>query len=73
MKWINWGMLLGIALGIIIDLAEVADGVWTWKEVKWVFIIYAIVIAVLSYVNLGIHMWKQNKGIKGDKNGKKTK
>lgn len=68
MRWINWGVLLGIALGVIIDLAEVAGGVWTWKEVKWVFIICAIMITVLSYVNVGVHMWKQNKRIKGDKN-----
>lgn len=61
MRWINWCVLLGIALGVIIDLAEVAGGVWTWKDVKWVFIIYAIMIAVLSYVNVGVHMWKQRK------------
>lgn len=61
MKWINWATALGIIFGTLIGVTEVLDGEWKWEYVKPVFIIYGIMITVLSWVNLGVHMWKQGK------------
>lgn len=61
MKLLNRSMLLGIIIGLLIDLIGVADGVWTSKDIKWVFITYAIALAILSYINWGVLIYKSKK------------
>lgn len=61
MKLLNRSMLLGIVIGLLISLIGMADHIWEWKHIKWVFITYAIILVVLSYINWGVLIYKSKK------------